>query len=146
MITNFHAFKRREKGEGSKLGKQIAVGRRDTGAFTEAPAEMVRRVCRELGNKRNVIVINDEAHHCYRRKPDSEDEVLSGEDKREAQKRNEEARVWITGLEAVKQRLGIRALYDLSATPFFLRGSGYNEGVLFPWVVSDFSLIDAWEP
>jgi len=36
-------------------------------------------------------------------------------------------------------------VYDLSATPFFLRGSDYPEGVLFPWVVSDFSLIDAIE-
>jgi type III restriction enzyme len=145
VITNFHGFRRREKWEGSRLGKQIAVGHRDTGAFTETPAEMVRRVCRELGNKHNIVVINDEAHHCYRRKPDSEDEALSGEDRREAEKRNEEARVWITGLEAVRQRLGVRALFDLSATPFFLRGSGYSEGVLFPWVVSDFSLIDAIE-
>ena len=39
----------------------------------------------------------------------------------------------------------MRAVYDLSATPFFLRGSGYPEGTLFPWVVSDFSLIDAIE-
>src|SRR3990172_8989564 len=33
----------------------------------------------------------------------------------------------------------------MSATPFFLRGSGWPEGTLFPWVVSDFSLIDAIE-
>jgi type III restriction enzyme len=113
--------------------------------FTETPAEMVRRVCRELGNKQNLVVINDEAHHCYRRKPDGEDEGLSGEERREAEKRAEEARVWISGLEAVKDKLGLRAIYDLSATPFFLRGSGYSEGTLFPWVVSDFSLIDAIE-
>ena len=48
-------------------------------------------------------------------------------------------------LEAVKAKIGIKAIYDLSATPFFLRGSGYPEGTLFPWVVSDFSLIDAIE-
>ena len=41
--------------------------------------------------------------------------------------------------------MGLKAIYDLSATPFFLRGSGYPEGTLFPWVVSDFSLIDAIE-
>src|SRR3974390_3436661 len=41
--------------------------------------------------------------------------------------------------------MGIKAVYDLSATPFFLRGSGYGEGKLFPLVVSDFSLIDAIE-
>ena len=51
----------------------------------------------------------------------------------------------INGLETVKRHLGLRAVYDLSATPFFLRGSGYAEGALFPWTVSDFSLIDAIE-
>jgi type III restriction enzyme len=44
-----------------------------------------------------------------------------------------------------KRRLGVRAVYDLSATPFFLRGSGYAEGTLFPWTISDFSLMDAIE-
>src|SRR5678815_1030189 len=48
-------------------------------------------------------------------------------------------------IEAVQAKIGVRAIYDLSATPFFLRGSGYAEGTLFPWVVSDFSLIDAIE-
>src|SRR5204863_962854 len=51
----------------------------------------------------------------------------------------------LSGLEAIKGKLGIKAVYDLSATPFFLRGSGWPEGTLFPWVVSDFSLIDAIE-
>ena len=70
---------------------------------------------------------------------------LTGDERKEAEKRDEEARVWISGLEAVKRKIGVRAVYDLSATPFFLRGSGYPEGTLFPWVVSDFSLIDAIE-
>src|SRR5882724_5401910 len=106
---------------------------------------MVRRACRGFGTKKNILVLNDEAHHCYRRKPDGEDPALSGEDRREAEKRNEEARLWISGLEAMQKKHGIRTVYDLSATPFFLRGSGYPEGTLFPWVVSDFSLIDAIE-
>ncbi len=144
VITNFHAFLRREKVAAGKLTKEILAQGEDS-AFTETPGEMVRRVCRELGNKQNLVVINDEAHHCYRRKPDGEEEQLTGEERREAQKRDTEARVWISGLEAVKEKLGLRAIYDLSATPFFLRGSGYSEGTLFPWVVSDFSLIDAIE-
>ncbi len=106
---------------------------------------MVRRVCRELSTKKNIIVLNDEAHHCYRRKPDGEDEALTGDDRVEAKSREEEARIWISGIEAVKAKIGVKAIYDLSATPFFLRGSGYPEGTLFPWVVSDFSLIDAIE-
>ncbi len=106
---------------------------------------MVRRVCRELGKKKNIVVINDEAHHCYRRKPDAEVEKLTGDDRVEAKSREEEARIWISGVEAVKAKIGVKAIYDLSATPFFLRGSGYSEGTLFPWVVSDFSLIDSIE-
>jgi len=146
VVTNFHAFQLREKGDAARLTKSL-LGQDKTGAFTETPEQMVRRVCREFGNKRNIVVINDEAHHCYRRKPDGddEDEKLSGEEKRDAQHRDEEARVWLSGIEAVKAKLGVRAIYDLSATPFFLRGSGYREGLLFRWVVSDFSLIDAIE-
>ena len=68
-----------------------------------------------------------------------------GDDKDEATKNDEAARLWITGIEALKRKLGVRAVFDLSATPFFLRGSGYDEGTLFPWVVSDFSLMDAIE-
>jgi type III restriction enzyme len=106
---------------------------------------MVRRVCRDLGGKKRIIVVNDEAHHCYRRKAGAEVESLSGEDRSEAEKREKEARVWVSGLEAVQNKIGVKVVYDLSATPFFLKGSGYPEGTLFPWVVSDFSLVDAIE-
>ncbi len=149
VITNFHTFKRRETVKAPKTTKQILGGKADAaGVFTETPDQMVRRVLRELGSKKNVVVLNDEAHHCYRRKPDVVEDVLAnlkGEEKKEASERDEEARVWVTGLEAVAAKVGIRSIYDLSATPFFLRGSGYSEGTLFPWVVSDFSLIDAIE-
>jgi type III restriction enzyme len=144
VITNFHAFKLRDKMEAGRLVKVI-LRREGPSGLIETPDEMVRRVCRELGSKRNITVINDEAHRCYRRKPDGEDVDLTGEDRRDAEKREEEARVWISGLEAVKNKIGVKVTYDLSATPFFLRGSGYPEGTLFPWVVSDFSLIDAIE-
>jgi type III restriction enzyme len=53
--------------------------------------------------------------------------------------------VWISGLEMVQRKLGVSLVYDLSATPFFLSGSGYLEGTLFPWTMSDFSLMDAIE-
>jgi type III restriction enzyme len=144
LITNFHTFQQREKITVGKLTKVI-LAEGGNSAFTETPDEMVRRVCRELGNKKNIIVISDEAHHCYRRKPDGEEEKLIGDERQEAEKRDEEARVWISGIEAVKAKIGVKTIYDLSATPFFLRGSGWPEGTLFPWVVSDFSLIDAIE-
>jgi type III restriction enzyme len=144
LITNYHAFQLREKIAAGKLTKAI-LAEGENGAFAETPDQMVRRVCRELGNKKNIIILNDEAHHCYRRKPDATEESLTGDDRIEAKKREEEARVWISGIEAVKAKIGVKGIYDLSATPFFLRGSGYPEGTLFPWVVSDFSLIDAIE-
>jgi type III restriction enzyme len=145
IITNFHVFKLRERGDASKLTKQILTSGEKVNEFTESPDEMVRRVCRELGSKKSIVVINDEAHHCYRRKPEVEVIKLVGEERKEAEQREEEARVWISGLEAVAKKIGIKRVFDLSATPFFLRGSGYPEGTLFPWVVSDFSLIDAIE-
>jgi len=145
IITNFHAFLFRERGDASKLTKTILTPKGESSPFTETPDQMVRRVCRELGSKKNIIVINDEAHHCYRRRVGDEEVKLTGDELREAKKRDEEARVWISGLEAVNEKIGVKVIYDLSATPFFLRGSGYSEGTLFPWVVSDFSLIDAIE-
>jgi len=144
IITNYHALQLREKLAAGKITKSILADGQPS-PFTETPDQMVRRVCRELSSKKNIIVLNDEAHHCYRRKPDGEHETLTGDDRIEAKQRDEEARVWISGIEAVSAKIGVRAIYDLSATPFFLRGSGYPEGTLFPWVVSDFSLIDAIE-
>ena len=144
VITNFHTFKPRERGDAGRLTKSI-LNKGGPSAFTETPGQMVRRACRDLGNKKNVVVFNDEAHHCYRRKPDGEEVKLTGDERQEAERREEEARIWISGLEAIKAKIGVKVVYDLSATPFFLRGSGYREGDLFPWVVSDFSLIDAIE-
>ncbi|MDD4051842.1 MAG: DEAD/DEAH box helicase family protein [candidate division Zixibacteria bacterium] len=146
FITNFHTLKLREKVSAPKLTKKI-LSENGQDAFLESPDEMVRRVCKSLGNKKNIVIINDEAHHCYRHHPeiDEEVEILTGDEKQEAKKREEAARVWISGIEAIKAKIGVRAIYDLSATPFFLRGSGYPEGTLFGWVVSDFSLIDAIE-
>jgi len=149
VITNFHAFKLREKIVAPATTKKVLLPDGDkAGVFQETPDQMVRRVCRGFGNKKNIVVLNDEAHHCYRRRPGEESEateLLKAEDKREVRTRDEEARVWISGVEAVQSKLGIRAVYDLSATPFFLSGSGWAEGTIFPWTVSDFSLIDAIE-
>jgi len=146
LLTNFHTFLRRDKIEAASLTKKVLAGPEgDIDAFKETPGEMARRVCRELGSKRNLVVINDEAHHCYREKPESEEEKLGADERAEAKTNTEAARVWISGLEAIRNKFGLRAVYDVSATPFFLRGSGYKEGTLFPWVVSDFSLIDAIE-
>ena len=112
----------------------------------ETEGQMLQRVMPDLMGMKNILVLNDEAHHCYREKPkDADDEELKGDEKKEAEKNNEAARLWISGLEAVNRKLGLSRVIDLSATPFFLRGSGYAEGTLFPWTMSDFSLMDAIE-
>ncbi len=146
VITNYHAFQLRETMDTNKVGKSLLQGRGEALKTQETEGQMVRRVAEELMGFKNIVVINDEAHHCYREKPDNEDIAeLKGDDKKEAEKENKAARLWINGLEAFKRKLGVRAVYDLSATPFFLSGSGWAEGTLFPWTVSDFSLIDAIE-
>ena len=146
VITNFHAFKRRETMEVSRGGRALLQGRGPDLESTESEGQMLRRVMPELMGMKNVLALNDEAHHCYREKPGEDDEGdLKGEDRKEAEKNREAARLWISGLEAVGQRLGLARVIDLSATPFFLRGSGYAEGTLFPWTMSDFSLMDAIE-
>jgi type III restriction enzyme len=100
IITNFHAFLLHERIAAGKLTKSILSSRvrgEETGPFTETPDQMVRRVCRELGGKKNIVVINDEAHHCYRHRPDPQQAasdgtvlasaVLKGDERKEAENR-----------------------------------------------------------
>lgn len=146
VITNYHAFKLRDRLELSKGGRSLLQGRGPELETLETEGQMIQRVMPDLMGLKNILVLNDEAHHCYREKPGEADEPdLTPDDKQEAEKNNEAARLWINGLETVKRKLGITQVIDLSATPFFLRGSGYAEGTLFPWTVSDFSLMDAIE-
>lgn len=146
VITNYHAFKLREKIELSKVGRSLLQGRGPELETLETEGQMLQRVMPELMGLKNILVINDEAHHCYRERPQNDDlDDLKGDEKDEAKKNNEAARLWISGIEAIKSKLKVPTVYDLSATPFFLRGSGYAEGTLFPWTVCDFSLMDAIE-
>ncbi|HRG48753.1 MAG TPA: DEAD/DEAH box helicase family protein [Leptospiraceae bacterium] len=151
VITNYHSFKRRENIDISKAGRSLLQGAGPEILTLETEGQMLQRVIPDLMGMKEIIILNDEAHHCYRGKPidDSEfedvDKVERSDAKDEAKKNNEAARLWISGLEAIQRKIGISRVFDLSATPFFLRGSGYVEGTLFPWVVSDFSLMDAIE-
>lgn len=143
VITNYHAFKKKDEVPLNKV-QQAALR---TTPKPESDGAMIRRVAGDLMGLKNIVVLNDEAHHCYRERPLSAEEqkALKGDELAEAKEANEAARLWIAGIEAVKRELGVSMVYDLSATPFFLRGSGYREGSLFGWVMSDFSLMDAIE-
>jgi type III restriction enzyme len=145
-IVNYHTFLPRDakeiKGVATNTRKLLRGGSGEKAdAFREKPAEVAARILRDLsGGKGGVVVLNDEAHHCYQDNL-APDEKTEKEDK----DRNREARVWFRGLEELQKTAPVRAVYDLSATPYYLKGSGYSEGFIFPWVVSDFSLMDAIE-
>lgn len=146
-IVNYHVFQRRKAHELNAVGLRLMKGwKNEEIEELETEGAMLQRACGDLLQLKNIVVINDEAHHCYRERPNTnEEDELKGQEKEEAKENNEAARLWISGIEALKRKVGVRSVYDLSATPFFLRGSGYEEGTLFPWVVSDFSLVDAIE-
>ena len=105
---------------------------------------MLSRILEKGVRGKRIVVINDEAHHCYLPKIDKE--KLNEDEKSEIKSENENAMVWYEGLRQMKL-LGykLQHVYDLSATPYYLKGSGYPEYSLFPWVVSDFGLVDAIE-
>ena len=147
VITNYHAFMLRERMAVSSGGRRLLEGRQGESLNTrETEGQMLQRVMPDLMSMKNVLVLNDEGHHCYREKQTKDDEgTLRGDERVEGNKNSDAARIWITGLETVRRKIGVRQVIDLSATPFFLRGSGYAEGTLFPWTVCDFSLMDAIE-
>jgi len=143
FITNFHQLALRDNQRFAMGGTLKATGLIKEEVAKESPNAMVNRAFKSLLTKPRVLVINDEAHHCYREKP--MDGKLTGDERKEADENNKAARVWINGLEALSKKMNVNAVIDLSATPYFLRGSGYEEGKLFTWTVYDFSLLDALE-
>lgn len=116
----------------------------------ESDSAFLKRI---LGGRKGrcsaILVLNDEAHHAYRRGVvDESDQYAVDEEMAEADAR--EATVWIEGLDRINKALGgrgngIRLCVDLSATPFYIQGSGNEVGRPFPWIVSDFSLLEAIE-
>ena len=157
IITNYHTFLLRDAKEIQGVAvntRKILTAGKVVDPFKETNEQMVARVLRDLVGRGGrsgktkageIVVINDEAHHCYQDRPLEDPSEFDSEDKKEAEQRNTDARVWFKGLQAIRKKVGIKAIYDLSATPYYLRGSGYNEGYIFPWTVSDFSLMDAIE-
>ena len=104
VVTNYHAFMLRETEQVSKLNRQILGGREGEKRFTETDGDMIVRVGKELMGRKNIIVLNDEAHHCYRHKVGDDADAgaaLTTEEKDEAKRNEEAARVWISGIEAV---------------------------------------------
>lgn len=147
LIENWHSFA--EESPHKEGDRSYAVV--DKGA--ESNEDLARRVLRDLHDRMPIMVLNDEGHHCWRPRPVPEaapTEKLTGEEKKAIEEEVNEARVWLAGLDRINNSLpngqpGILRCIDLSATPFYIKGSNYPEGLPFPWIVSDFGLMDAIE-
>ncbi len=114
--------------------------------YVESDTALVNRLLsREVGGKRNILVLNDEAHHAYRihREDPDADDLFAGEE--DAEDLRHEATVWVEGLDRIHKLRGINFCVDLSATPYHLGATGRDAGKPFPWTVSDFGLVDAIE-
>ena len=119
----------------------------------ETDSAFARRILHGLGDKTNILVINDEAHHAYRppsrelgsRQESLEFEDLSVSERKEREEEAEEATVWVNALDKINATRKINFGLDMSATPYYIKGSGKPEGEPFPWLVSDFGLVDAIE-
>src|SRR5436305_6531255 len=96
VITNYHAFKLRERIELSKGGRSLLQGRGEELQTLETEGQMLQRVMPELMGMKNILVLNDEAHHCYREKVGADEErELKGDEKEEGEQNKEAARLWI---------------------------------------------------
>jgi type III restriction enzyme len=142
VVTNFQAFQLRTLQGNKRSPFDGKIG--SDGVKSEAVedyAQVIRRILPGFKAGSRLLVLNDEAHHCYLPKQ-GDDRKAEGENTEEENRR---AAVWFSGLVALAQRFKIRAVYDLSATPYYLTGSGYEPYSLFPWVVTDFGLTEAIE-
>ena len=133
LVANWHVFNPEQEA--------VAVGGLTVTKLGEETAEAFahRRLGDLFDTDEPLMVLNDEGHHAYRPRENLDRIEAEDQDERLA------ATVWVAGLDKINEACGIGICVDLSATPFYLQGSGYPEGSPFPWIVSDFGLVDAIE-
>lgn len=142
IITNYHTFEPKilQGNKRSPLdGKVNLKGEKVDTDNKEDFAQVVKRTLRKFKSGSRILILNDEAHHCYL--PKSKSKTTDNEEADE----NARAAVWFSGIREISKKFKLQAVYDLSATPYYLNGSGHTAYGLFPWVVSDFGLIEAIE-
>jgi type III restriction enzyme len=135
LVRNWHALAWDSEEQVKKRRSVDKRGVKSDEAYT-------RDVLGEMANTRNLLVINDEAHHAWRVNWDAEGKYLRQRDMKDSA---EEATVWIGGLDRLHRSRGILTCCDFSATPFTPSGKQSGEESLFGWIVSDFGLNDAIE-
>lgn len=144
VITNYHSFEPRNvKGNKKSPMDGKIIGYNENGkAIKQHEKEdynlVAKRVLGNFKKGRRLLILNDEAHHCYLPKSKGKTKDTEGDE-------NAKAAIWFTGISELSKQFKLTSVYDLSATPYYLQGSGYKPYSLFGWVVSDFGLIEAIE-
>ena len=101
-----------------------------------------REALGELKDAKNIVVINDEAHHARRINPKALGKYVRQRDLKDSAI---ESTVWVGGLDKINKVRNIMRCFDFTATPFFPSGKKATEESLFGWIVSDFGLNEAIE-
>ncbi len=135
LVRNWHVLAWESE---EQLKKRKSVDKRGA----KSDEAYTREVLGEMANARNILVINDEAHHAWRVNWEAVGKYLRQRDLKDSA---EEATIWIGGLDRLHRTRSILACYDFSATPFAPSGKQSTEESLFGWIVSDFGLNDAIE-
>lgn len=130
LIHNWHSLAWLTE---ERIAKKKSVDKRGA----KSDEAYVREVLGDMANSQNILVINDEAHHAWR--------VAAMSKTKGIKKEEEEATVWVGGLDRIHRARGILRCIDFSATPFSPSGKQSQEEALFPWIISDFGLNDAIE-
>ena len=103
-IRNWHALNWETE---EKIAGKRGVDKRGA----KSDEAYVRDVLGDMARARNILIVNDEAHHAWR--------VPVGAKVRGVARGDiEEATKWIGGLDRIHRVRGILAFYDFSATPF----------------------------
>jgi type III restriction enzyme len=124
IITNWHNLSEKTDNKKKTVLKRGA----------ESDEAFCKRVLKDFGDAKNILVINDEAHHCWR-----------FTDTKESNEESDKATIWVSGIDKIDNARKVLKAYDLSATPFRPSGTGKQSEKLFPWIVSDFGLNDSIE-
>lgn len=133
-VLNWHTLQWDDE---ERVAKRKSVDKR--GALSDEA--YVRDVLGDLSKAKNLVVINDEAHHAWRIPAELKEKKIADVTKDEV----EQATKWIGGLDRIHKARGILSCFDFSATPFAPTGKKTTEEALFGWIVSDFGLNDAIE-
>ena len=130
-VINFHRFIPRKV----DMMRVTSVGKAVSGYEDkkESEAEALTRALGDLLEYGGapVMVLNDEGHHCHKG---------GGKDQE-----GRDAMVWYGGIHALHKSSRLHSVLDYSATPSFISGGSKLKGKLFPWVASDYSIVDAIE-